>query len=117
MSMESDLQTLLLTQCPRVYADIAPEGVARPYVTWQSVGGEPLGYLDNTEADKRHTLMQIDCWATSRLAALTLVRGIETAMRTSSAFQATPQGEAINKYEQDTQLFGSLQRFEIYAAR
>jgi hypothetical protein len=115
--MEADLQTLLLTACPRVYPDVAPNNTAKPWVTWQALGGESLGYLDNTAADKRHTLMQVSCYATTRIQALQIIREVETLMRASPAFIATPQSEALSTYEPDTLLYGSIQRFEIFATR
>ena len=117
MSMESDLHALLLTKCQRVFPDVAPNETAKPFVTWQGIGGEALGFLDNTAADKRHTLMQINAWATTRLQSLALIRDIETAMRASGAFTATPQGEAMSTYEQDAGVYGCVQRFEIYSLR
>ena len=117
MSMESDLFALLQAKCPRVYPDVAPSGAALPYVTWQGIGGESLGYLDNTGADKRHTLMQVSCWSATRAATLSLIRSIEDAMRASSAFIATPQGEPLSMYEPDTLLYGSVQRFEITSTK
>lgn len=117
MSMETDLHALLLAHCPRVFPDVAPSGTARPFVTWQGLGGESLGYLDNTASDKRMTLMQINCWSTTRLQALQTIRGIETALRATAAFTATPQGEAASTYESDTQLYGCVQRFEIFSLR
>lgn len=115
--MEADLNTLLKTKCPRVFADVAVEGTALPYVTWQGIGGESLGYLDNTAADKRHTLMQVSVWSQSRLQASTLIREIEVAMRASQDFTATPQGEPLSTYEPDTKLHGSIQRFLIWSLR
>ena len=115
--MEADLHALLLTACPRVFPDVAPSGALKPWVTWQSLGGESLGFLDNTAADKRHTLMQINAWATTRMQALQIIRDIETLMRASSAFIATPSGEPVSMYENDTLLYGSIQRYEIYATR
>jgi len=115
--MEAALQTLLLTACPRVFPDVAPNGTAKPWVTWQALGGESLGYLDNTAADKRHTLMQVSAYATTRMQSLQIIRDIETLMRASAAFIASPQGEAISTYESDTLLYGSIQRFEIFATR
>jgi len=117
MSLEPQLHALLLTKCPRVFPDVAPSGTAKPFVTWQGLGGESLGFLDNTSADKRHTLMQVSVYATTRLEALALIRDIETDMRASAAFTATPQGEAMSGYETDTGLYGCVQRFEIFAAR
>lgn len=117
MSMESELQALLLTKCPRAFPDVAPSGTARPFVTWQGIGGASLGYLDNTAADLRETVMQINAWSTTRLEALALIRSIETAMRAYPTFTATPQGEPANTYESDTQLYGCVQRYEIYSTR
>jgi hypothetical protein len=115
--MEADLQALLLTACPRVYPDVAPSGAGKPWVTWQSLGGESLGFLDNTAADKRNCLMQINCWATTRMQSIQIIRDIETLMRATPAFIATPSGEASSVYENDTLLYGSIQRYEIYATR
>ena len=117
MTMESELHTLLLTKCPRVFPDIAPSGTVKPFVTWQGIGGESLGFLDNTAADKRKTLLQINAWATTRLQTLALIRDIETSLRANATFIATPQGEPMSTYEQDTQLYGCVQRFEITSAR
>lgn len=117
MTMESELHTLLLTKCPRVFPDIAPSGTVKPFVTWQGIGGESLGFLDNTAADKRKTLLQINAWAATRLQSLALIRDVETAMRGSVAFMASPQGEPMSTYEQDTQLYGCVQRFEIVSTR
>lgn len=117
MSMETDLQALLKLQCARVFQVIAPAGQTRPYVTWQAVGGKTLRDISNTALDKRNTLVQINVWADTSGAATTLIRAIEDAMCASVAFTADPQGEALSTYEEDTKLYGALQRFSIYAAR
>lgn len=117
MSMESDLAALLQWVCERSYPDVAPEGTAAPYITWQQLGGETLRYGDNTPMDKRFPLVQVSVWASTRLAALGLIRQVEDALCASSAFTALPQGEPLSLYEDDTQLYGSIQRFDILAAR
>ena len=117
MTMESELHTLLLTKCPRVFPDIAPSGTVTPFVTWQGLGGESLGFLDNTAADKRNTLMQVNVWSSTRLQALQMAREIEDAMRASAAFVASPLGEPLSTYEPDVPVYGTLQRFSIWAAR
>lgn len=117
MSMESELDALLKTKCPRVYPDVAPSGALKPFVTWQGIGGESLGFMDNTAADKRKTLMQVSVFSTTRLQSLTLIRDIETALRGNATFVARPQGEPMSTHEQDTQLFGCVQRFEITSVR
>lgn len=117
MSMESDLHTLLKTVCTRVYPDIAPAGTALPYATWQGLGGTPSRFTDGSASDKRNTLMQVNVWATTRLDALTKIRAIEDALCASSAFVAQPQGEPLSTFEPDTNLYGCLQRFEIWSNR
>lgn len=117
MSMEADLVALLQPVCPRIYPDVAPAGVAKPYMTWQALGGEVLSFLDNTVGDKRNTLLQVNAWALTRKEATTLIRQAEDAIRTSAAFVARPQGEAVSLHEPDTGLYGSIQRFSIWAAR
>ena len=117
MTMETDLLALLLTKCPRVFPDVAPSGTAKPFVTWQGIGGESLTFLDNTAPNKRKTLMQINAWATTRMQSLQICRDIESDLRISSAFIAKPQGEPMSTYENDAQLYGCVQRFEIISNR
>jgi hypothetical protein len=117
MSMETDLVTLLKTICPRVHPDVGPEGMARPYVTYQGTGGASLRYIDGTAADKRNTLVQVNVWSATRAEANDLIRQIEDVLCASPLFAVDPQGEAVGMYESDTKLYGSLQRFSIYASR
>lgn len=117
MSMEPDLVTLLKTICTRTYPDIAPEGAATPYITWQGIGGQSLRYVEGSAADRRNTLMQINVWSATRLEALTLIRQIEDALCVASAFTAKPQGEPLSTMEPDTNLYGCIQRFEIWSTR
>ena len=116
MSIETDLVALLKAINPRTYPDVAPEGTATPYVTYQQIGGESLRYVDNT-ADSRYPLIQISVWSRSRLESATLIQQIEDAICAAPAFQATPQGDAMSRYEPDTQLYGSIQRFDVFGAR
>jgi hypothetical protein len=117
MSMESDLNTLLKTICPRTFPDIAPSGTVAPFIAWQGLGGESLRFVDNTAPDKRNTYMQVSVYSTTRLEALALVRAAEAALCGSATFVATPQGEPMTTYEDDTTLYGAIQRFSIWAVR
>lgn len=115
--MEPALYDLLKTLCPRVYPDVAPQGTEKPYMTWQAIGGEVARFLDNTAADKRNTLVQINAWALTRQDATVLIRQAEDAMCASAQFIARPQGEALSMYESDTKLYGAVQRFSVWASR
>ena len=117
MSMESDLVTLLKTACPRVFPDLAPATTARPYLTWQGIGGQTARYTENTAANKRNMLMQVNAWSATRAEALALIRQAEDLLCASTAFVVDPLGEALSTYEEDTQLYGCIQRFSIWATR
>lgn len=117
MSMETDLVALLKTLCARTYPDVAPAGTATPYVTWQAIGGDAMRYGDGTAPDRRAVLMQISVWSKTRQDSLTLVRQIDDAISASIVWQSEPMGEAVSTYEPDSQLYGSIQTFDIWAAR
>ncbi len=117
MSMEIDLSTILRAVCPRTYPDVAPAETVTPYITWQGIGGETLYYVDNTPADKRNPFLQISVWSKTRLEALQVIRQVEAALTSAAAFTATPEGEPMSTYENDTKLYGSIQRFDIWASR
>lgn len=119
MTMESDLVATLKTLCPRVFPDFAPGGTAKPYVTFQAIGGRPLRWLNGTAADKRHTLMQINVWAGARIESLALIRQIEAAICNldTMPFMARPDSEPISQAEEDLELYGCLQDFSIISTR
>lgn len=120
MSIEATLTTALQALCPRVSPDVAPLGTARPYVTYQGIGGRSLRWLDKSAADKRHTHFQINVWADTRAAALLLIRAIEDALCAATAFSAMPYGEPRSVTEElpDEQLlYGCIQDFDIYSLR
>ncbi len=118
MSMEADLVTLLQGICPRTYPDIAPAGVTMPYVVWQALGGEAMRYGDGTAPDKRNTYLQVAVWSATRAESLALIHQIEAAIDAAPAFaHARPEAEARAAFEPATQRYGSIQRFDIWAAR
>ena len=80
-------------------------------------GRESRYTLDNTPIDKRNTLMQINVWSATRKEANTLARAIESAITASPAFVATPEGEPASVHEEDTGLYGAIQRYSIWSAR
>jgi len=117
MSMEADLVGVLLVVCPRTFPDVAPLNTVPPYVTWQGLGGDTIYYTDNTPADKRNPYLQVSVWSKSRLEALTLIRQVEAALASTNKFTATPESEPMSTYEDDTKLYGAIQRFDIWADR
>lgn len=117
MTMEADLSTLLKTICPRTFPDVAPSGTAATFIAWQLLGGESLRALDNTALDKRNSYVQVSVYSLTRAESLAKIRAAEEAMCASAAFICRPMGEPLTTYEDDTRLYGAIQRFSIWAAR
>lgn len=114
MSVESDLFGVLGSLVSnRVYPDVAPLGATLPYVTYQQVGGAPANFLAGIP-NKRNGRFQINVWAATRLAAATLIRQVEDAVRASAALNATTEGGAVADYEPETKLYGARQDFSIW---
>lgn len=76
-----------------------------------------MRYADNEPMDKRYPLVQINAWADTRIQSLSIIRQIEDALCASVVFIAFPQGEPASIYEDDTKLYGSIQRFTLWASR
>ncbi|MDI4633291.1 DUF3168 domain-containing protein [Pelomonas sp. V22] len=119
MSVEAELTTLLKTVCPRVYPDVAPAGVARPYVTYSGIGGKPMRFLDNTAGDKRNTIMQVSVYSSTRAQTMDLIRAIEELLCGSATLVAMPMDEPYSTYEEDADppIYGANQDFSIYTNR
>lgn len=117
MSMEPQLVTLLKMDCPRVFPDFAPVDTTRPYVTYQHLGGRPLRWLKGDASDKRHSIVQVNVWAATKSAALTLARAIEERLATTTVFEARPDAEPIGQADPDFELYGTSQDFSIISLR
>lgn len=117
MSLESDLNTVLLGQCPRVFPDVAPYNTARPYVTWQQVGGDAPTFIDNQVPNTENANIQINVWDDTRLGAKALTKLIEAALIVSTSLQARPMAAAIAAHDEDTDRRGYMQDFSIWAPR
>lgn len=114
MSLESSLQSTLLTVCPRAFPDYAPPGTATPFVTWQQIGGKELSYADDTVPDKRNARIQITVWAETRIAANALSLQIEAAMIAQSNRAI---GALLATHDEDANLRGAMQDFTVWASR
>lgn len=117
MSLESDLHALLTGVCPRVYPDFAPNKVTKPYITWQQIGGVALKPVGKEVPNRRAALIQINVWATTRTEANTLALAVDSAMRTATAFDATPQGEFISMIDEENEVRGTMQDFAVKGYR
>lgn len=116
--LELDLQAVLKTVCPQVVMGVAPSGTKTPYITWQHIGGDPLIFLDNSQADKRNALIQINAYHSTGLAALQLLQVVQAALLASTAkFVARPLSEPIAAPDDADAVQGFLQTVSITGAR
>lgn len=114
MTVEADIFNALkgLTE-NRVYPDVAPAGAARPYITWQQVGGVAVNFLDGGAPVKRNGRFQVNCWADTRAAAITLARQVEDALAGGS-LKAFVVAAPVSTYEPDVPIYGTRQDFSIW---
>ena len=64
---------------------VAPQGTALDYVTHQTAGRDPQGYLSE-RPDMDHVRTQINCWAADAGAAAVLARKVEAALEEHGYF-------------------------------
>lgn len=115
MTVEADIFAALTGLVSgRVYPDVAPAGVARPYLVYQKVGGEVIEPLDGSLPSKFNGRYQVAAWGISRATIAALILQVEAAM---VALGARPIGSSVSDYELDTLLYGSRQDFSIWADR
>lgn len=103
------LRALVVDRC---YPDVGPSGVARPYITYQAVGGQSPNYLSNN-VDLQNARMQINVWADKRSDATSLMQSVIAAL-TGPAIKAVTIGAPVSSYEPDTKLYGSREDFSIW---
>lgn len=115
MTVEADLISRLNGLVgSRVYPDIGPIDGAKPYITYQQVGGEVLSLLESAMPGLRNGRFQINVWATTRTEANDLMRQAEALLVTSTVLRAEPQAAFSTNYEPDTKLYEAFQLFSIW---
>lgn len=121
MTVEADLVSVLRTVVADVYPDVAPLAATYPYGVYQGIGGQSWRYTENTPANRRHSIFQINVWAATRGQALTLIRAVEEALCAATAFNAAPYaGEPRWMSDQvapEQLVYGCSQDFEIVSTR
>lgn len=100
----------------RIYPDVALSGAGLPRIVYQQVGGKTINYTEGTLPDKENARMQVVCWASTRMAAISLMKQVEAAIL-ASGIQAEAIGARISGFEPDTNLYSSHQDFSLWTAR
>lgn len=118
MIAESAVFALLSPLCGgRCFPDVAPLDTARPYVTYQRIGGDTLNYTDKSLPDNEHAEFQVNVFADTRLQASALATQIETAFIGAATFNAEPASRPVADYDHDFARYISRQDFSIWSAR
>ena len=118
MTVEADLFNLLKTLVSnRAFPDFAPVNTARPYITYQQIGGEVVVFTEGAMADHDNARFQINVWGDTRASVKALSKQIETLLVGASVFQAQPESAAIADYDHDSLVYGSMQDFSIWSVR
>lgn len=116
-TLEQKLYAVLAAICPRVFPDFAPADTARPYVTFQQVGGEVVDFITQDVPTLENAAMQVNVWADSRMEAKATILQIEAALIASTTLQARPEAAAVSDFDADMERYCSRQDFSIWAAR
>lgn len=78
----------------------APEGVARPYITWFTVIGNPENQLSGAPGSDADTV-QIDCWSESDTEVETLAAAVRDALDAAGVANRI----VVDTFESDTKLY------------
>lgn len=118
MTVEADLFAALSPLVAgRVYPDVAPNSAAMPYLVYQQVGGDTVSFLERSMPSKKNGYFQATVWATTRAEVSALALQIESALVTSTAFQAEAKQGPVSAYTDESNTYGSHQQFSIWSDR
>lgn len=101
----------------RLFPDSAPIDTPRPYGIYQKIGGRSINYTSNDIPDAQHSVIQINTWHDSRIAASELAMQVEDTLRQASTMTAQPESEPISLHEPDLKRYGASQDFSIWSTR
>lgn len=81
---DATVRALLGGAEPRIYPfGAAPQDVAKPYVVYQWIGGDPFNML-NCRPDADRSSLQIDVYATTTQSSVTVAKAIRYAVELQS---------------------------------
>lgn len=98
----------------RVFPDFAPEGTARPYVTYQQMGGLPVNFMDAAAPSLKNSRFRLNVWADTRAGAAALCLVCEQALRAAPALRTTVLTNPLSLADPETRLRGTSQDFSFW---
>ena len=113
MSLESTLQSVLLTVAPgKAFQDIAPQGSTAPFIVWSLISKNTNNSLQGA-SNRQNSHIQVDAYAATPTARKTLADAILVTMQSSGLSYIEMQAQ--NLYEKETKLFRSLTTFSVWS--
>lgn len=114
MTVEADLYAVLGPLVGgRAYPDFAQLGAASPYITYFQAGGQAINFLESGLVGKRNARFQVNCWASTRIAANALARSVEDAL-ILSGLKSYVIGAMSVSSNSDLNLYGTRQDFSVW---
>jgi hypothetical protein len=98
----------------RIFPDIAELNTAKPYITYQAVGGEPMNFLSGDRPSKQHVRIQVNVWSERRIEASEIGMLVEDALRSATALQVEVVSGRVATYDEETNLRGTMQDFMLF---
>lgn len=100
----------------RIYPDIAPQEVARPFVVWQEIFTDPMNNLGGSVESNGLTnfLIQVTSWATTATLARDVDLQARLAMIAATQFKSLLRDSRSLGFETDTKLFGIQSDFSVW---
>lgn len=116
MTVEATLFDALKTLVSdRIYpAGRVAEKAARPYITFQQVGGQPVNFLDPTVPSLKNGRFRMNVWANNRKDAAAMCRAVEDALRVNTTLQTTVLTAPVALFDDATNLAGTSQDFSFW---
>ena len=115
MSAESQMFAALRTLVSdRVYPDLAPDPVTKPYIVYQQVGGKSVQFVGTDVPSKKNSRMQVSVWGETRAQVSALAVQVEDTLRGTASLQTVVLSAPVATYDPDTKLRGSQQDFSIW---
>lgn len=119
MSVETAIRSTIISLAPnRVFPDFAPtailaESSPSPFITYQVVGGSGRRNIQSLDSLKMYRI-QVNCYAKTRILCSNLAILVELALNNANLFKAVSLSEPISTYEDEVNLYGTMQDFSVH---
>ena len=98
----------------RIYPDVAPMGVATPYVVWSEVGNAPTNNLSGGVPDVNNYRVQLAVLGGSALQARNVAEQARAAMATAAGFKSIEVDYGSLDFDDGSKVFGVRVDFSVW---